>query len=381
LWLVVIATILLAIIAFAMLVHEGDCHAHEHPVWVFDLMCPLVLLRVFVELKALRYILKPYLASSRKAGLRPFKFGPFPVPFSLWFMAELSISMADLASMVTRTLFYGSNMAIVSCQTNMLRSRWDSLRDEDSGAVVGFEQALMLAWICNFCPLVLCTGAVRWNVTQLDSGDAIGMNWMYGRVHTGDVVLSLARVSGMSTIKQIEMSYRIARAKMYLQSEEPSKAISLVLGETSRMILRVIFVLLLDACVQVYVISYIFIMKENIIPGRAEFELTGPLIPLCMSFSLLVVKLMEFRRYASLVDMVCCHIPEIYLDQAHHTGGTMRDAIAKIMFRKRVILSACTLMLLFLLYWGVKMVGVFYCKTSVFSFQQLGCMGLRDPAE
>jgi len=218
-------------------------------------------------------------------------------------------------------------------------------------------------------------GALRWNVVAQDSGDAIGENCFFGRIHNGDALLGLGRASSLKSLEDMAASYRIARTKIALAAGSPDKAISVAMGESRRMMLRIFFTYGLDGVCQIFVLSMLFVAKQSIVHGRAQMSASGPLIPLCLCNISLVVNLLGVQKYMALTSLVCSGVAEEDLHIEHHMCGTIGDGIAQIRNWRRLIALCVFGAVVCVVYNLATVSAVFYCEHSVW-FPWTGCVGL-----
>jgi len=105
----------------------------SYPLWLWALFLPVAVVRLWMEFKALRYPLVPYVQVTKQLTL-----GPINPPFWLWFMGMGMLSALNLTDLVTDSLFLATCFRLQACAWDKVQHAMKVVaKDSVFGKVLG----------------------------------------------------------------------------------------------------------------------------------------------------------------------------------------------------------------------------------------------------
>lgn len=351
-------------VTFFEVIHETSQCSEEGAltyspcVWLLPL--PVLALRMFAEIRAVRHVSIPYCAKSQ------FSLFGSEVAFGKWLAAGLLFSTLNLADVCTDSAFSATSLKKLNCQDSGMQETWNTTWEQSIPGLLGVGAPPLSALIF----VSWCLSLIQFMVPLMTSFPMPCDEWpsfilgsfgpyrtmMLSDCYYHDALFEIADSSGNASLQGLLVPY--------IKAQLRSGRFNSISHISRQMMTRMLLSYFLENAVQVNVQVTLFALSRYVNKDHPTLQTTN-LISLSISIMGSFLKLLEAKDLFNLGSLT----EELY-------GPSVNDeAVQQIYGRFKwgllVARFACGLLILSLLYAAVKLIGAFACEDSMLNLT--GC--------
>jgi hypothetical protein len=357
-----------------------DDDAPTYPWWIWSVSVPCLLLRNYVEWRALGHFLPCYVKNVRKAGLKPFTVLGVGVPFLVWAAAYVPYSNLNFFDVGTDSLFTVVVIKSEECPGNGMAEVWRSTIQQSIFGGLGVQRVALSSvvtavWLISFLqmiyPLIQTLGRGCCRDEQLGQvGLDIGL-LSCAPMCNAEKFADLSEAAGLATVRSVSItSTHASSCKGPGVLENQFTVVDYAAGVVRQLLLRFLFTYILENALQLNVQTTVFAIQRSLTKGAITPSQKQTLVSIGITIVLTFLKLAEVKScfdFTRLVDGALAG----YAPPAGTEGATLLRQYRR---RKWGIAAASFVLVLALAYATCKLVAAFVCEGSMFNIT--GCVDI-----